>query len=118
MNKITQRQLIPMLQRKINSKLGRKKRGDCPITGADVYEIFVATLKEEICKGNNVLISEFGSFKIKPHKGHVVNLYNLRTESYLTLKFVPATSVNKRIRELDIKDYENKDDNNNNNNDD
>lgn len=69
---------------------------------ADIYDIFMGILEDEVLRGNRVMLYRFGTFMLKPHKGHPPNFRREeRLDDYLNLKFVPAPTIKKKLKELD-----------------
>lgn len=78
---------------------------DIPIADVHaVYHAFVNEICEAVCEGHSVSFTGFGTFSLKRHKGHPVQLggKNDAMSDYVVLKFVASDILGTRIR----KDYE------------
>lgn len=95
MDKITKRTFIELLEKKI------AEMNNDALSAEDIYELFMETLTDEILKGNNVTLTGFGNFELKPHGGHTVHFSaeTKKIDSYLTLRFYPSNVFNKRLRD-------------------
>ena len=106
LNKTTKRPFITRLC---------EKKG-CTVKEASViYEMFIATLMDEILAGNKVILTGFGDFMLKSHKGHKIRFSkNDVIDEYLTLKFSASNTLNRQLRESSndlletVKNYEKK----------
>lgn len=91
MPKITKRPFI--LKMKKQGKYSVKKM-------AEMYEVFVKTLTEELIAGNEVVLTGFGTFTVKYHKGHKTGFEEKTpSEDYLVVKFTAADSLKDRLNE-------------------
>lgn len=89
MPKITKRPFI----------LKMKKQGKYSVKRVtEMYEVFVKTLTEELISGNEVVLTGFGTFTVKFHKGHKTG-FEVKTssEDYVVVKFTPADSLRDRL---------------------
>lgn len=83
----------------LRNKMRNKK--DCTTREAsEIYDIFIATLMDEILAGHKVVLTGFGNFTLKIHKGHKIrfteNSDNMN--DYLTLKFTSSNTLCKTLR--------------------
>ena len=62
-NKIKKRDIINRIA---------KETGVSNVQVKKICDMFIAIIKDELCKGREVSISGFGSFFIRRHKGHPV----------------------------------------------
>ena len=89
--KITKRQFIAKIQ----------ERNVCNAEDAThIYESFMGVLTESILEGQEVILTGFGNFILKPHKGHKVCFANEgeSINDYLTLKFSTSNVFNRKLR--------------------
>ena len=82
-----------------------KMSNKCGLTVAeayDVYDAFMKTLVDEILSGKDVIFTGFGTFTLKPHKGHKIRFSDKESiNDYLTLKFAVSNAFNKQIKNID-----------------
>ncbi len=90
--KITKRQFI--------SKISKK--GKCKYReAAEIYKLFLDTLTEEILAGNQVILSGFGVFELKPHRGHEVRFSEkTNCDEYYVLGFSASKSLKAAINNI------------------
>lgn len=105
MERVPKRQLIQLISKKM-SKMIDPETGDIKlITAKDVYNLFMETLIEELLKGNDVVLTAFGTFRLQLHRGHPTPFHDNRTEhsvdSYLTLKFAPSINMTRQLHKPD-----------------
>lgn len=98
MDKISKRPFIKLLEKKIESS------EKDTFTAEDIYELFMETLEGELLSGNNVTLTGFGNFELKEHSGHMVRFTDRKKiDSYLTVRFYPSNTFNKKLRNPDDK---------------
>ena len=93
--KITKRPFI--------TKLAEKKEYS-PKEASDIYELFIDTLVSEVLKGNEVMLTGFGSFSLKCHKGHPIKFIKKeksQINEYLVLKFTASNTLSKKLRKCE-----------------
>lgn len=85
------------------AKIASKK--GCDIKEATkIYQLFIDTLIEELMTGNEVVLTGFGSFSTKIHRGHeVIFGGNKHMDDYIILKFKVAHTFKERLRNPDSK---------------
>ena len=66
----------------------------------NIYNAFMNTLLDEIFAGNEVVLTGFGTFSLKPHKGHKVRFSDKdEINDYLILKFTTSEMLIHKLRE-------------------
>lgn len=97
-------QIIKVSKRLFIEKITKKKNCS-PEEAVDIYETFMDVLTEEILKGNEIMLTGFGNFTLKYHKGHPVHFSNRRESicEYLTLRFTASNVLNSKLREPNSK---------------
>ncbi len=87
--KITKRQFIAKIS----------KKGKCKYREADeIYKLFLDTLTEEILAGNQVILSGFGVFELKSHRGNEVRFSEkTNCDEYYVLGFRASKSLKSAI---------------------
>lgn len=96
MEKITKRRFIAI----INERLA-KRTSASPVSATEMYDIFMDTLTDELLKGNSIILTGFGNFDLKPHRGHRIGFENKSDtpiEDYLVVKFAASNVFNRRLR--------------------
>lgn len=94
MDKITKRRFIALM----NEKLAQNQSAE-PFTTTDMYELFMDVLTDELIKGNPIILTGFGNFELKPHRGHRIGFSDSdRIDDYLIVKFDASNVFNRRLR--------------------
>lgn len=89
--KLTKRQFITKIYRKTGYTREMSKK---------IYDAFMNTLLDELFAGNEVILTGFGTFSLKPHKGHKVRFSEKgEISDYLILKFTTSEMLIHRLRE-------------------
>ena len=96
-------QVAKVTKKPFIAKIAAKK--GCDIKEAtEIYQLFINTLIEEILTGNEVVLTGFGSFSAKIHRGHeVIFGGNKHMDDYITLKFKVAHTFKERLRDPNSK---------------
>ena len=91
--KITKRLFIAKIQEK----------NVCNVEDATyIYESFMNVLTDCILEGREVILTGFGNFILKPHKGHKFCFSNDdKINDYITLKFSTSNVFNRNLRCVD-----------------
>lgn len=104
--KINKYALLRSAAKKTNVKIGVVNK---------VYDAIIDEIEQSVCEGKSVVLTKFGTFVLKEHKGHPVqrrvvrrtkgkNKENIISEEpayiadYIVLKFEVSNSLIKRIR--------------------
>lgn len=95
--------IIKVSKRLFIEKISKKK--NCtPEEAVDIYESFMEVLTDEILKGNEVILTGFGNFTLKYHKGHRIHFSDKKSiGEYLTLRFSSSNVLNSKLREPNSK---------------
>lgn len=94
MERITKRRFIALMRK----KRAEKHLSKSP-TATEMYKLFVDVLTEQIVKGNVVTLTGFGSFVLRPHRGHRISFSdNDQINDYLVVKFIASNVFSRRLR--------------------
>lgn len=88
--------MVKVTKRPFIAKLAEK--GYTLKEASDIYKAFVDSLIEEVLKGNEVMLTGFGRFSLKLHKGHPIKFTDTPMPDYLVLKFVASNTLSKNLR--------------------
>lgn len=73
---------------------------------AEIYDLFLGIITDEVFKGNTVSLTGFGNFEVRVHTGHPVKFMqdSPHISDYPVLRFTPSHTLSKAMRGAENKD--------------